>query len=180
MRPSILPTLTGNAASAGTLRRSRFFIARPHRQHEDGLGIAPASNAGERGAVIMAQMRKKPEMPASENGAKTTQVRLLRQIKGNISNRNTDFHLKMSRRCVTRKILAAQYAIARQVACSLTTAIPRATSGRCFARPATLSLAGMRKRQAPFSSSRNTSRSTADNQPCHGDVLLRLANGGGE
>lgn len=166
---------------AGLAERSKRFpssTARTLKPRADGRGIATALSAVARPAEIMGPRPRMPETLDCESGARTILRRPRVSMPSATSRKNTDLARKRSRLCGLPNIGDAQSVTVRPAAYSWITATQRGTSERCFARPATRSLAGMNGKPAPSSSSNSMWRSTAvrPGQPCHADVLLEIAN----
>lgn len=176
MKVNIFHIPTNTAQVARKSKRSIFSIARRRTQRVAGLGIASALNAVVLIAGTTVRVQKNYAMRDSGNGGKKILSPLGLSIKDGTLSRNMACHHNRLRRCVSTKTEGAPFANAERPDFSWTIAIPRGTSGHCFAKPAIRSLDGTKRRPTLSFGSNATSMLIADNAPCHADVLLEVAN----
>lgn len=157
-------------------KKFRCSIEKTPRQLVVGHGTAIALSADGPPAESMVPGQKISEMPACVNGARATQRPQHNSTQRNASSRNTGFHRMRLTQCGKPKGGDARSATVKPADYLLTTAIPRVTSAPFSVRPVIRSLVGMSARPTRFSNFKDMWSSTASNQPCHADVLLRLAN----
>lgn len=175
MKRSTLRTPINAVRNAEPSNRSHFSIGRTPQRHGAGLGIATVSNAGALIAPPMGQLTGIDEMLGSRLGELATQGRRLTTISVPDSKRSMASRSRMLRQCGRSRRANARSVNDQRNACSSITATSKDTFAPCFVRPATRSLAGMRKR--PMRSCGFKPTSLATQNSCHADVLLELANG---
>lgn len=178
MNLNISPTRTSGAQGVGRPKSFRFSTARTPAPRAGGRGIAIASSVVARPALITVPQAAINATRAFGRGDSRTPVRRPMLTSVEASKGNTVCRWSKLRRCASLKAGNAQYVSASHRGCLLTIAIPKGTSGPCFARRATRFLAGMKRRQTPSFNFNATSRRTrkSSEHPCHADVLLELAN----
>lgn len=180
MRPTISPTPTGGVPNAKPSRPWIYSIARLPRPLVVGHGIANVSNADALIAENMGPTQRSCATPVCGLGEKRTPLLRQQSTNGVTFNKNTACRRIRWKRCaVTRPALAPSASVEQPVYLS-TIVIPRVTYERCFAKRATRSWVGTKKKQTPFCGSSNTLRRIANSKPCHADVLLELANRRGD
>lgn len=176
MRQNTFLIPTSFAGPAARSKRSRYSIERTPGRLGDGHGTVTALNAGVQRVENIVQGRGMREMRAFVSGVKAIRKPQHNLTQRNVLSKNTAFHQMTLTQCDNLKGDGARFATAKPSACSLITATPKGTSERSYAKHAIPSLVGMSARQALSSNSKDTWNITACNQPCHADVLLRLAN----
>lgn len=176
MKRNTFHTHTSDAQPVTPSNLFRCSTGRTPQPRADGLGIAIASNADGQRVETMGLPLGKRATQGSRSGVRKTPRPPLATIKKRASKGNTGSRQSMLSKCGMPNKDAALSASARLLACSWITATPKAMSGLCFARRATRFLGGTKRRPKQSSSFRSTYRLTVNNQPCHADVLLELAN----
>lgn len=174
MKPTTSPTLTSAALFAPRQRLSNFFIANTRRLLAAGRGTATALSADAPHAAITALALRRPATLGFARGGGRILLRPRGWTRKHASKASTASQRRTWRKCAPLKRGAALSASAQRHDFSLITVIQVAGSDPFCARPATLSLAGTRRRPIRSSLFRNTSRSIRSAK--NADVLLELAN----
>ena len=176
MKRNTCLTLTNCAAPAKRSKKFPSSIEKTRARLAAGSGTAIALSVGGLLVGTMRHPRKRRGTRDCGNGGRTIQKQRLSLMQSAGSNGSMVLPPKKLSLCGLLRVGAAPSAIGRPVGYSWTTATPRGTSVRFSVRPATPSSDGMSARPTRSSSFSAMWKNIGADQPCHADVLLRLAN----
>lgn len=176
MRRNTYPTLTGFAAHAEASRKYLCSTGKRQRPRAGGPGIAIALSAAELPAGNMERERGRCETPGFGSGEKITRRLPPHLTPESASRTSMAFPLSKLNKCGRSKVGAALFVSGRHLGFLSITAIRRVTCAPFFARHATLSSDGMKRRRRPFLNFNDMWSDIGSREPCHGDVLLERAN----
>ncbi len=176
MKRNTFPIRTSAVRSAKLSNLFPYSTERIPQRRVVGRGIAIASSAGAITARITARRTATSETLGSRHGELGIRKQLRKTISALALNRNTGSQSKTWRSCERASKGNAPFASDRRSVCLWITAIQRDTFGPCFVRRATRSSVGTRRKQTQSCAFKTMLRVTQNNQPCHADVLLEIAN----
>lgn len=174
MRKPISRTPISVVHSARRSKQFLFSIRRMREPHAAGHGTAIVLNVGVSSAGIMAPATRRLGTPGCGHGGSKIPKRRKLTTEGADLRLLTGFRRMTLSACVLCRTGVARFVAGTRPGFLLIIVTPKGTFGRCCARPAILSLAGMSGRPIPSSSSRVTWPLTRNS--AHADVLLELAN----